>query len=538
MTQTPLPTRFSRNPNREQWARKLVDGHKIGLVIDDPDVRDEPRSKISNYGMVAPYGGKGTSLFVHGKVLFETKEAADAFYAGDHDPRYFNPRVIQHVAQIYLPESLDARIANYMVKDAAPESRLAFKVAMFQKLYPKIDFSVLPFVNENNVKHVQQGLNYILGSHHITKEKATQQLEHYMMFYDRSNYADVIKGYMQDEVQRDYFVYMADEPHNDTEAKAKQEWGETLQDYLKDHDWDWEILENFKVAARTSLPAHTTCDAFLKTGAELRARSDVLALAVSLHHPYDPVFDEVERTMAAVTTDAVQPAVIDYIARTHSALLFTDASDIDMFKQVSMFVDTNTEHAVGIHIPSADGLSTSVVGFSEIHKPHHDLVGTICHEIEHKLDLDAKKSFAEKYKTRLPAMIREDAEHFATVEAYIRGVDSSMPEAAHELRVLGKKRGLRIDVEDVETLKQGLLLDMEDMKERLGVFASKYKKHALFSYDRTLKNIEIPAIMEELKGAYGRKFIEALLPQLALATENHRKMQLYGKQALSREYMR
>lgn len=171
---------------------------------------------------------------------------------------------------------------------------------------------------------------------------------------------------------------------------------------------------------------------------------------------------------------------------------------------------------------------------------HNGLADIARHELEHKMDFDSGTLFSSRFKDNIPVMIEKDSDTLKTMKGFVSGINEhASSDVIKKMLVLGKKRGINTSSGDIETLKQGLLEDISHIETCIGDFAPEFqnvKRSKSGSYTQTIAQwAEIPAVLEELKGRYGRSFIDAMLPQLSRATTQHRNHLLRPDSSPERE---
>jgi hypothetical protein len=153
------------------------------------------------------------------------------------------------------------------------------------------------------------------------------------------------------------------------------------------------------------------------------------------------------------------------------------------------------------------------------------------HEAEHKIDLTLGQLFSLKFDDKIPQMIEGDSASVRSLQQFIEGVtESSSLQDRQRLLILGRKRHQSIQAEaitaDIEQIKEELLVDLGHISTRLAVFAPELGEGFVPGSDvytqQFNQRLEIPAILEELKGSYGRVFMGEVVPNLAKATDNSR----------------
>jgi hypothetical protein len=490
--------------------------------------RNKPqKGKIKNYVIIKPYGPLGSKLFLHGKDIF-TPEAAERFYADDDaflNRALLNPAAVERVRQIFLPESFEDRVENYfLLKTPDVASSLLLGLEIAKERYPNVDFSSVPAPTADNGVEFLAAIEDVLKSNGIDMTAIMEAAQ-----AGTSPTKDIAKKRIREEMPGVLEAYLRGGEESLSAQYAKRKVGTGLRDYMAAHQWDWEILDNFKAAVRSEHAE--TCNSLeelLLAGAGLRAERSLTAAAMGMHNPYDSRFDLCESEVARHVVNSVQPELVLSALRDHTALMFVDDREIAAFGDFRGF--PFPPGAYGKYQPNSP-LSRYFSNFLLFAGKGLGIGGlTLCHEFEHKLDLDAKVTFSSRYGGTIPQMIAADFAHSARLEAYLATVaDRSSAGETTPLFILARKKGMRFHPAlTVEEIRDSLLHDIRYIRREAAVFAPEQAQgepasHAKVYATESSQWVEIPAILEELKATYGKPFIDEVLPQLSQATEQHRR---------------
>lgn len=328
-----LPTRHTRNNNKTELVQQLLDAHIIGLCIDDDFTYDEenrtrrlshgetekilalvesskypeaeskvifPAKKIKNYVVYNPYES-AAMVFLHGKDIF-SPEAAHKFYdEHDRSESLFNPEAIAKIERALLPESFDGRLGGFMsASGISDEMRFEICSRGMQVCYPELDFSALPNMLDVGYYAYVDAFISLLEENGIDMSKVLEN--------SLSGDPHEIK-FIKEEVEKleseKLNIYLATPESSEQLDGIKERLANLLKSYLESHEWDWEILTNFK--AGLSIAAaneQDTVEDILQKGARVRAVKTLEKLAEKMGNPYDECFEKTEQSMAKIVADS------------------------------------------------------------------------------------------------------------------------------------------------------------------------------------------------------------------------------------------
>ncbi len=528
-----------------QDIEAILNKNIIGLQLSETESYEEKMPEelqpgIQNFIIFHPYG-LGGKVFIHGKDLF-SEQNADKFYNSEiRDAADFNPAAVKKIADVFSPKTFTDRLGYYFLSQKPDQITLLKQyVNAWKELYPGIDFSSLPEPTSNFHIFINE-IIALLGRHKIDLASLMQEAIANQSIFKKYNLNQI-----KEEVPVLVNSYLLQDSNDNNTILAKKRFGNELRSYMKQHQWDWEILENFKIAAISGIDIkNTTLEEFLQAGINIRAETTLLDLADKMHNPYDRRFIESEQEVACILVASVQTEVLTHCLRDKTAMLFTNSDNIAVFNDVfeQLPAISGKYHP---NTPNSQYFSNFLF-FSGPFLNTDRLKEIIRHECEHKLDLDSSLPFSLRFKKEIPNLMLAD---FIFINNIYESIENATdrPQLENSLKKLRKLADKRDDLpknlnmsesEYIEYLQHVFLEDIDNIRSNMALFCT-YSRRLIDEEHRTSLDIqydsefsqwlEIPAVMEQLKGIYGGDFIKALLPNLAEATDIHREICLEESQ--------
>lgn len=552
-----FPSRFTKKTGRNEAVAQLLANHQIGLKLNadfvyDPETRkgertstrfawedvpltDDPMAsalasapslatpattpsgpthKIQNFAILSPSGRWGHKMFIHGKELLSEAQAKAVFT--DHAPPEgltFSKAMMDKAAYAFRPESLKGRLEDYgaLGVDSFVDTNKA-SLELAKAHYKHIDFSHLPPIREDNLLEFVTAFSSLLENNGVRLSEELQRKHK----TGRNVFVDEIEVKMKREVPQKIDAYL--QAHADVAVK----YGQALKAYAAAHGQDWEILENFKAGVASG---KTTLEDILEAGIQARAKAELVQAVGQMANPYGEPFTTAEHGMARQVVDSLQPRTMDILLAEKTPLVFFNDFSLS---QAEAILSVPHSHARGKYAPTYPETS----GFSEFllvanqRLAHEEDFGVhLRHEVEHMLDMKAPKYFAERYKDQLPTLIRKDCETLDAWDDFLSTFQKDSPkEDIEKLMALVKRRGVIINPDQIEEARDVLIMEIGQIKERVKIFAEQFRGgQAPKAYQQVSNQyLEIPPIMEELKGHFGKTFMEKLMPELSRVTHEHR----------------
>jgi hypothetical protein len=515
---------YSKTNNRQADVQRLIDSHVIGLIVDeniqyDSEKRQKKKldwqenessgdsEKIQNYIMVEAYPEyTAHRIFVHGKELFPTEDLANNFFTQkEKTEAFFNPNIVERIAKTFLPNVFEQRISAFPLSESQVND-IDLKSLMID--YPHIDFSSFADlkINEETIFPLLDLLNK-------NGVNLAEELNKYRSNHGHSSRDLLIKEIICSELPLRMENFLQEEG-NVIEKATKNRWAIELKSYAAAHNYDWEILNNFKSALTIDNANYDSLEELLYAGAKKRAEAILLDQSKGLRNPYKEPFTQVESSMGRIMVDSVQPNILHWILEKKMPIVIVDDFNID-----SIFY-TGDRQGGKYHKSSGPDFD-DVVYCSDRSLSHNGLSWLINHEIAHALDHQTgQKDFGYSFQNALPDMIKQDGVHLEKLIDWVRAVDSSAPpEQLDILNTIGRMRGLDGNARgNFETLKKTVINALEDVKVwSLTTFNS--GEQNIYYPNQTAQHIEVPAVISHLKGQYQDNLISLALPILSNAVK-------------------
>jgi len=500
--------------------------------VDSRDFR--LRGIRQNYAIIDTVGG--TSLFFHGRELFTPEQAEKLFTKGYDRSKastdVFGPVVSQKIRDTLLPSSLEYRLQTsaYLTRDENM-TLVSNELAVAKRRWPEAGYEKLPALTRENPDAFRKKLIALLSSK-LDDAYWDEVLAHPLSSQAPKNIAEHVAHYAPQAE-----TYFEDRMHSLT-AKQRQRakaCKSELFAQMAQHDWDPEMLTNFLVGITCCDNPKAQAPELIAAGIEQRIedlKHELLDATRTMGNPYDPRFVAAERDVARTLTSSVHPRVLQKALKHNTHFLVSDAPSTmpgktDLFPELSSQGQARSssgfynEKAFYLHPDCADAvvLAAPQLDFSL-------LAEYARHELEHLVDANSKKRFHELSPAVLDEAFTKDRQTLSGWSKFLESINIDSPtEDLEKMYTLAKLVGIAIPKvlpqHDI-TLTRDALLEVTDNVEFWVESFMPSPDNKTPDYETREKQLqETPAIIAQLKGAYGNPLVRELLPETYKLTTMH-----------------
>lgn len=481
-----------------------------------------------NFAILTAYSPIGNRTVIHGREIF-SPDAARKYFADGSDKEHFayedfSEAAKQKIRALLSPESLQSRMEEYVTPQNMVDY-LKYYLEWLKEEIPGFKMPDIPEINEANYLPVTMQIASALEKQGIELGERTESA----LFPSESHIAKVKQKLLS------FAVAKLDDAVTELEAdeKSVKHFKAALTELLEKNGYDPEIVSNFTAGVRV-LPdiSNQSLETIIHTGLEKRVEERLRTCAAQIANPYDAKFVEAEKMVADTLVHSVQPRVLRNIQRRKSAVLVSDGDNLGVFQDVLRVGGSHWLGVAGKYDPKFPFHANHANDFVLLTAPELDYktLGLLArHECEHHRDFTQNDvpPYAAYYKDKLGECMAEDRQHLRETLELLENTTSQSPaKDVERIKKLAMKRGgyAEQEIDDFSVMRRRLLDDVKDIRQvvRLSFLPDENEKaHECYDLGYA-QRVEVPAVIEHLKGQYGSAFIKELMPRMCESVAFHR----------------
>ena len=326
------------NSKLYEIQQALLDKHMIGLKLkaETTDNATTPPLQApryeQNYVAFSPFGPFGSKLFIHGRELFPSKDAADKFKAGaftnEDWQELVSKSVFAKIMRVFAPDTLEQRLIGY----ATPRERvglvnaLALKVVMgeLKKKAPDVQLpelstittqeQLLQTVNEllRNLKKIDPNTSFP-NTFDVTEDNAIERIAGLLKLIEKNggdagelieeqqNPGEELKIFIKQQLKSNINIFFDANVAQFLPMPEQREQAMRMKDeviaYAAQYHYDPEIIVHFCFGIASGKQGEPL-EEIIQHGSEARASTIVADLAKQIANPYDERFAQQEKQVA------------------------------------------------------------------------------------------------------------------------------------------------------------------------------------------------------------------------------------------------
>lgn len=528
----PLPktTRLNRDYRaKSQLKQSLLDEKLVGVSLMQANAEEgQPPVFLKNYAPLSLFGDMAPKVFVHGRALFPNKDCWDRFHSGQMTDQEWenmvNPKLWEKISRLLGPEGLEERLTFYFIPQDRPGWINHLKHYISSQ-FPKADLSDIADATEETAVQQLHILMSRLEKIGGSGAKLMEQQQH----PDRSM-QEQLYALLEANAGVSFDRAVETMCGNDERSAKMMLMKDQVLAYAAKHRFDPEIYTNICLGLLVA-PEEKDIHTLAQKGIHLRVNAVLQFLAKKIANPYDPALLEAENKIAESLAGSVQPRAIDYVLRKHISYVVTDDKDIKHCTDVVAF-PADTMYGKFETLKHAKSTVFDDLIVLAAPKLSSNLLGLLArHETEHAIDMLHKAPFAQRFSSIGPELLAKDRRHLEQLHTLVRHIEShSNADDLRQVAQLGEAlhhadaKNCQHDSVALMRLKADLLLCFDSVQERIHTVLPRENAHVHDAYSTQFAQLtEAPAVMEELKGVLGRRFVKDVLPGLYEACLHHRQ---------------
>lgn len=516
-----------KNPPREDGARResmdaLLQNCRVGIKVQKKDKKGKGTPEFEqNYiaYSITPFGQR---MFIHGRELFKNEAAYKKFISKEFEekdlPDIFTEAALERLKNLHRPETFEDRLMPMFM----PEDRLSYgqiALAEYKKNYPGVDFSSVPEPTHDNIEQVLQIMMGLVEQHTSTPGKVYNDTPAYT-----ENANEKLKKLVKEGTDKTFDRIIDIVLADNSEAKAKAlSLKNDLRPYVQKNNYDPLIYENFAVGIEYSPEEERNIEKLIERGIQVGAYRIAINCCFGQHmgNPFGEELHGAEKKTAQTLAQMVHPRVVKEAIRQGTAFVAVDAENIKPATDLLMPMHLDHLGRFEHHQPSKNKIFNDIVVVTSEELNQKKFAIYARHEAAHMIDMTSTQNFCAWYGQNGKGELEKDKAHIDNCLDTLHSMGNP-PNAEETKEILRLGRKLQIRGTKTENPKEVTVAHIRDkVIEAVEIVQARARtflpgaEAVSDSYGTQGAQLnEVPAVVQELKGAFGREFAREMLPNL------------------------